>query len=145
MSQPTFWKVTNWVLQPPTWVGRNKTKLAKEGHKKCQLIPQKIFLQNHFYTGWAKKYFLEKWRLIHLGGNYVYIYRKTVIFENIVGKRRNFPISWYIYIYGVRFVGLGARVKRMRWWFFNLFNQNVICGEKLQVVMYRSTRLNPFL
>ena len=55
MNQPTFRKPTNSTLQPTRDVGRNKLKYAKEAQKICQLIPQKIFLENLFYTGWAKK------------------------------------------------------------------------------------------
>ena len=38
--------------------------------------------------------------LVYLSGDNSYIYRTIVIFENIIGKRREFPISWYVYIRG---------------------------------------------
>ena len=62
-----------------------------------------------------QKIFFVTRRLVYLRGDNSYIYRIIAIFENTIGKRREFPISWYIYIYGVLIIGLGATVKRS-WW-----------------------------
>ena len=100
LNESTYFLTGNLFWPTAPHRSRPKKKLAKEVHKRCQLIQQKIFIQNRFYTGWDKKYFFVTRRLVYLRGDNSYIYRIIAIFENTVGKRREFPISWYIYIRG---------------------------------------------